>query len=200
MPRARILLSIALFAGLAIAGCAAGREFVRPDPASLVLGKVTYLEILERFGRPYQEGSFIRNEQAIKALTYSYSSAMGTPLIAGVTPARTISFNFHNDRLVAHQFVSSYKEDHTDFDESKVQDIKKGETTRDQVVKLLGAPSGLYAYPLLKNKDEIGIGYLYTQVKRHGVTGLKTYLKQLIVSFDARGVVTDIQYAMSGER
>src|SRR5262249_6758241 len=74
-----------------------------------------------------RKGSTLVNTVTLKTLTYSYASAGGTPLVDGVTPARTIGFLFRGSLLVGYQFVSSFRDDHTDFDESRVKDIRKGD-------------------------------------------------------------------------
>ena len=50
------------------------------------------------------------------------------PLASGVTPARSIDFAFLDQVLVSYQFVSSFK---------------GSVTTRDEVVALLGPPTGM---------------------------------------------------------
>src|SRR5215510_802386 len=47
------------------AGCA-GRDFTRPAPESLVLGKTTYAEINGRLGSPYREATVIKNEKTLR--------------------------------------------------------------------------------------------------------------------------------------
>ena len=97
--------------------CSAGREFVKPDSDSIVIGKTTYNEIRERFGQPTQEGSSMINDLTVKSISYTYAKSDGEALYEGVTPARAIVFQFSNDVLIGHVFVSSFKSDNTDFDE-----------------------------------------------------------------------------------
>ena len=49
-----------------------------------------------------------------------------------------MGFYFFDEVLVGHEFLSSWAEDHTDFDEKKVSTIVKGKTTRAEVIQLLG--------------------------------------------------------------
>ena len=88
------------------AGCA-GRDFTRPTPESLVLGKTTYAEINGRFGGPYRESTVIKNEKTLRMASYAYATAGGDPLASGVTPARSVDFAFLDQVLVSYQFVSS---------------------------------------------------------------------------------------------
>jgi len=138
-------------------------------------------------------------EDALRMASYAYATAGGDPLASGVTPARSIDFAFLDQVLVSYQFVSSFKADHTDFDENKVATIKKGVTTRDEVVALLGPPTGMQIYPMVAGKDDTGLGWSYAQV-RGSAFSLKVYQKTVVVSVNPAGVVTDVQLTASGER
>lgn len=182
----------ALFAlALALAGCA-GTNFVRPTEDSLQLGKTTLGEVQARYGAPRSSGSIMKNDQTVRTASYAYASTMGSPLHEGVTPARAMGLYFHDDRLVGYEFISSWKEDHTDFDEKHVKDLAKGKTTRQQVVQMIGKPSGRYIYPMIKSTT--GDGAVYAFVETRGFTHSR---KVLIVTYDASGVVTDVEYSSS---
>jgi hypothetical protein len=189
---------VALGIVLVAVGCA-GRDFTRPTPESLVLGKTTYAEINGRFGSPYRESTLVRNEKTVRAVSYAYSTAGGEPFASGVTPARGVDFYFLDQVLVGHQFVSSFKADHTEFDESKAPGIKKGATTRADVVTLFGPPTGMHIHPLIAGKDDSGLVWTYVQVRMSSLSP-KIYQKQLIVSVNPAGAVTDVQLTVSGER
>ena len=171
----------------------AGRNFVRPEPDSLTLGKTTYQRIIDQFGKPYKEGSKLKNDKAIKTITYAYSSAGGNALNEGVTPARAMSFHFADDLLVGYEFVSSFKEDHSDFDDSKIGSIRKGETTQEQIIELLGEPKGKYIFPLIKNREAKAMVYMYSQFKNY-----VTFHKLLIISIE-NNIVSDVEYTTSGK-
>src|ERR1041384_8732717 len=69
-----------VFLLLVSAGCA-GRDFVRPHTDSLLLSKTTDAEIRQRFGKPYREGTVIKNGETLKTLSYAY--AEGASSLAG---------------------------------------------------------------------------------------------------------------------
>jgi len=53
--------------GLALlAAACAGKDFTRPAPDTLVLGKTTYAEINGRYGSPYREGRLMKNEKNVR--------------------------------------------------------------------------------------------------------------------------------------
>jgi hypothetical protein len=182
----------------ALAGCA-GTDFVRPNTDDLKNGQTTRAQLIARMGPPRNEGSVLKNEQTIRTATYAYASVGGQPLRDGVTPARAAGFYFFNDTLVGHEFISSWKEDHTDFDETRVKDIVKGKTTRAQVTQLLGKPAGAYVYPMIKSRT--GDAAVYALVETSGSAFIiRFYRKVLIVSFDTAGIVEDVEFTSSGER
>ena len=185
------------------AGCA-GRDFVRPSSDSLQVGKTTYAEIVARFGSPYHEGTMLKNEQIVKTISYAYSTKLGErSAVSGVTPVRAMGCYFVDLVLVGHEFTSSFEKDHTNFDETKITQIKKGETTQAQVIALVGQPTGSYIFPLVQRKDEKGLVYVYTQTRVEEIPfarKIKQYRKVLVVSVGENGVVTDVTFNASGEK
>jgi hypothetical protein len=181
---------------LGLAGCA-GTDFVRPGAEEMKIGQTTYAQVIARMGAPRQEGTALVNDKNVKSATYAYASTGGAPRHSGVTPARAQSFSFYNDVLVGQEFLSSWAEDHTDFDESKVQSIIKGTTTRAQLVQLMGRPSGSQIYPLIKSEKGEAATYSYVHMTGSVFTA-KFYRKKLVVTFEG-DVATDVEYTSAGE-
>ena len=166
----------------------AGTDFVRPDPALLRNGETTYTQAAQKLGKPFREGTMQKNDQLIKTLSYAYASAGGKPLHDGAIAARALGLYFYNDVLVGHEFVSSWAEDNTDFDESKVDKIVKGKTTQAELQQVLGKPSGYYIYPMIKSKEGDAAVYVYSDVQG-SMFNRKVFRKTLAVTFDNKGVV-----------
>lgn len=181
-----------------LVGCA-GTNFKRPDPAALEVGKSTAAQVAQVMGSPQQTGELLRNGEKLKSVRYAYAEGAGAGKYPGVTPARAQVFLTYNDLLVADEFVSSFPNDATDFDDSKVSAIVKGKSTRADVVSLLGNPNGRGTYPFIKNKGETAAIYSYSHVKG-SVFNMKFYAKTLVVSFDANNLVTDVEYTSNGEK
>lgn len=154
---------------------------------------------MARLGSPYREGVVTKNEQQIKTASYAYASAGGEGAAEGVTPARGQGFYYSNNKLVGYDFSSSWKEDNTNFDGGKVAQIKKGESTRADVLRLFGRPGGKYIYPMIPNKDEDAVNYLYNHVTGTAFN-LKFYQKQLVVTFNKQGIVTSVDFTESGQK
>lgn len=192
----KLLATVATVAVLS--GCA-GTNFKRPDAGALQVGKSTLAQVNQVMGPPEQTGESLRNGEKLKVSRYVYAEGAGTGKYPGVVPARAMVFLTHNELLVAEEFVSSFPTDATDFDEAKVRNIVKGKTTRAEVLALLGRPNGSGVYPFIKTRGETAALYSYAHAKG-SVFNMKFFNHSLIVSFDAGGVVSDVEYIANGER
>ncbi len=109
-----------------------------------------------------------------------------------------MAFYFVKSVLVGYEYTSSFDEDKTDFDEARVNLVKKGETTSARLIELLGVPGGRYNYPMIKEQDGSALVYLYTRTDQHPIGGVKgTRRKILIVTFDPAGKVSDVTLNIS---
>ena len=194
----KFLAGWSLAAAVLLSGCA-GTNFVRPDSSSLVMGQTTYAQIVASMGMPRREGTVQKNDKTINTAQYAYASVGGKPLHPSATPARGINYYFVGGTLVGHEFLSSFAEDHSDFDDSRVKDIVKGKTTRAELTQLLGKPSGAYVYPMIKLEKGEALVYAYTEVTGSAFN-MKVYSKKLVVTFDGAGVAADVEYSSSGSR
>lgn len=179
-------------------GCA-GTDFKRLTGDEFAFGQDSSQTIRSKLGKPYREGVITKNDKQFKTMAYAYASTGGEPAYKGVTAARSQGFYFYEDKLVGHEFLSSWAVDSTDFDESKISEIKKGVTTIDEAIALLGQPGGEYIFPLVANESEKAKVYMYNQTKGSAFN-LKFYQKLLVLNHDDSGVVTNIEYTESGEK
>lgn len=180
-----------------LAGCA-GRNFVRPDAKTLPLGSMTKGQLLERFGKPYQTGTIMMNGKSMEKLSYAYASGAASA-VGGVTPGRSMNYYLFNDRLVGYEFMSSFPEDNTDFDEVKVAQINKGKTTVGEAIRLMDKPYGYHSFPMTERPDLKALAYAYVRLKGT-VFNLSFYQKSLVVTYGADGIVTDVKLSTSGEK
>jgi hypothetical protein len=194
----RLTACLTLALAIVVAGCA-GSNFAKQPDDGLVLGQTTRQDILQRLGSPYREGSVTKNGKQLKTLTYAFATTSGTPARNGVTPARGQGFYFLDDKLAGYDFTSSWKDDQSDFDGAKVSEVKKGVSTRDDVLRLIGRPGGKYAYPLIPDQNAQADVYLYAET-RGGPFNLKIYQKLLVVTYDQRGVVSNVDYQEIGQK
>ena len=194
----RLLFALAVMATVALTGCA-GTNFVRPAEGEIVVGKSAPAEVTKKMGDPWQSGELMKNEQNLKVTKYAYAATGGASAYPGVVPARAITFAFFNDKLVGQEFTSSFKEDLTDFDSNKVSQLVKGKTTKKEVVELFGKPTGEAIYPVIKGTKDYAYSYTYAQAKGTAFN-MKFYSKSLVVSFNDAGIVSDVEYAVSGDQ
>ncbi len=180
---------------VAVFGCAGSRDFGQPQLRELALGKTTLAEIVSRFGAPQQRGRAARDGVEIVTLSYSHADPDAPATEARVAAVKALALYFARDVLVGYEFLSTFKADSSDFDDTRVSDIARGITTEAQVQSLVGRPSGMYIYPLTRSPGERALVFLYGQKK--GAAPLAR--KHLVVTVDAGGIVRDVQFEKSGE-
>ena len=183
------VLSFVLF----LIGCG-GRNFVRVQDDALVLNQTTKEQITSRLGKPFRESVVKKNDLQVEVVIYAYSSYGGVPDASDAIPERGQAFYFFNGNLVGYEFASSWKQESTNFDAGKASQIKKGVTTRSDVVRLLGNPGGKYIYPVIPNENEEAVNYIYIRKRKAGsAEQLTTDTKSLVVTFDKQDILTNVE-------
>ena len=175
---------------LVLAGaCLLGADFSRPDPATFTLGTTTEVEIRERFGQPYGRSTTQVDNRQVTTLQYTYVEVRSTTI-----PARTMTYTFHEGRLVGFDYSSSFVVDETAFDESIAKKIKRGETTRAEVLTLAGKPTGQFIYPSLQAPSPGRRAYVYGYSRSERLPSdltIETTHKVLTIAFDDQDVVLE---------
>jgi outer membrane protein assembly factor BamE (lipoprotein component of BamABCDE complex) len=192
MSTASRLASIVLLV-IALAGCASS-DFVRPSPELLQLGETRFSQVIDKMGAPDSKSNIQINGDKILKIGYGYASWGGGATVSGAIPFRDQEFFFHEKILVGHRFVSSFMADSTDFNETKVDQLKKGVTTRAEVVALFGKPTTRRIAPITEEGSVETIGYAYGVVRS---TASQSW-KELIIEIDERGIVTDFSFGSQG--
>lgn len=195
---AALYLSTILFTGCA---GTAGTNFTQvAGEDNLALGRSTPEQVTANLGKPMREGTITKNGQIIKTSSYAYANTHGDAVAEGVIPTRSQAFYFANDKLVGYDYTSSWKADSTNFNTANVAQIKKGITTRNDVVQVFGKPPGKYVYPLIAgNGGDEALVYTYTQTSG-SVGSLKTFMKKLVITLNKQGVVTEDDLVESGQQ
>jgi hypothetical protein len=176
-----------------VTACAAGVNFVKPSDSQLVLGSTTKNQIVALMGEPNGKGQKVSNGENLDIVAYAYAQAGGVAAFEGVTPARSVSFLFHNNVLVGKEFTSSFKTDSTYFALDRAKSIRQG-MTEQEVVALVGKAGGEYRYPVIASKDGRALVYTFTQTK-----GFKSQQSILIVELDRNGRVHKSEFNQIGE-
>jgi hypothetical protein len=95
--------------------------------------------------------------------------------------------------MVGEEFNSTMDGEKTEFDTNKSIAIQKGKSTKDEVIALLGKPSGEVIYPIVTEKNGRGLVYAYTYARFAGIlTSYNNYL--LVVTLDDNNIVTNVSY------
>jgi hypothetical protein len=187
----RVGILTAVLAG----ACLLGADFIRPDPATFTLGKTSEQEIRQRFSEPDSQTTTQVGDKAVTILRYAHAEARSTVVLA-----RAMAYTFHEGRLVGFDYSSSFPADQTVFDESAVKRIKRGETTRAEVVALVGKPTGQFIYPspyaTTPGRRVDVYSYSRTETVPSGGT-LETTNKVLAITFDDRDVVVESSLVMA---
>ncbi len=108
-------------------------------------------------------------------LLYSFSRArMVMRPDQATARIRQLDLAFWKGKLVAYQFSSSFLEDETDFDESKVASFARGRTTTTDVLNQLGRPGGQAIYPYVARQGTRAYFYQFAMTgPRKGQVTLK---------------------------
>jgi hypothetical protein len=179
----------------------ASTSSVQISDDSMALGQTTLEQITARLGPPGRVGTVIKNSRQITILIYFFgTSGEGSDNLEAAGASRSKAFYFFENKLVGYEFASSWKEDSTNFDSGKIAKIKKGESTKDDVVRFFGNPGGKYIYPIIPNKDEEAVNYFYNLIKKSGSFEFKSYRKFLVITFNKEGIVTNVEYVESDQQ
>lgn len=207
---ARIFAACAL---VLLAGCSIGREFHLPRER-LQLGKTTPAELAALVGPPHErammttssadpeaQSKSIFNAAAVpgsyERLIYFHADTTGQQLVgglSGVRPQRSLVCLFWNGTLASYSFESSFGTDSTNFDDGKIAAIERNKSTRADVLRLLGAPSGESIYPIMAVNDGRVLLYRYSQTN---LSQRERSAKLLRIHVDAGDVVRDIAFNSS---
>jgi len=201
MIKILLLVSITLL----FSACA-GKKYVKPDEKSLILGKTTYENVINLMGETDNIGSQVKNNTEIKQIFYVY--AIGGSCIReegskedlkhcegignNIIPARAMFFYFDNNKLVGYDRTNTFKFNNTSFDSNQISKIVKYKTTKAQIMKILGNPSGKYIYPL--SKESNSFVYKYNTTAKTPFSKFEINAKSLIIEFNKKGIVIDINY------
>jgi len=185
-----IHLIAAITTVVALSGCAS--NFVRPAAESLTLGKSTSADIIKLAGKPTAQNDNVKlNGETVKSLSYYYND--GAKFWGLIIPERWLSYTLFNDTMVGQEFNSTMDGENTEFDVKKITSIQKGKSTADDVIALMGKPSGEVIYPVVKEKNSRGLVYAYTYARFAGILTMhNNYL--LVVTVDDKNLVTNVSY------
>lgn len=187
------ILVVVACLSLLMSGCAS--NFVRPAQNTLVLGQSNTEDVTKKVtGSPYRQSVIVNNEK-LNLVRFDYIH--NNVFYGSKIPRRTLTYSFFNDMLVGEEFNSTFENEQTEFDVKKVAEIHKGQTL-DQVVAIMGKPTGKILYPWIADKQGSGIVYEYTY-SRFAPIYSPTTSHRVLITLDQNKVVTSISYKLDGK-
>jgi len=173
-----------------------GTKFPIPTADQLAFGKMTADEALVKFGHPRDFWSKTTTNGTYILYTYIYGQAD-----LSKASWRILLLEFRDGELNGYIGASTFSNDKTKFNPAIVNQLKDGvgKLTRDDVVNLVGQPSGKALCPsILKDfKDSCDKnteiwGWLMSDntdlwIRREGS------VSELRVAFDANGKISDVE-------
>jgi len=166
-----------------------GNNFNYKNTSALKLNELTLAEATNLFNKPYQvvtkttsDGNFIINY---------YPHAVVGPF--GSVQSRILMLEFRNQKLNSYEYLSSFDEDKTTVDTSKVQALKDEKADQAQVIAAMGNPEGKALCPSVvedfkdkcKNGGEI---WYWGSLRKDGGD-----LQEAFVIFGANNRVVDVE-------
>jgi len=184
-------LSVLVLVCLTSVGC-----FTLNPPTGIVPGVTTYDEMIEFYGSPHGTNTLTMNDEEVNLIDYFVYSSQ-RDVFRDVSPNKELAIYFMNNIVVGYKFTSSYTKDSTKYRVANIDNIKKGETTCDQVKEKFGTPYGAYIYPMIENKEEKAMVYWYTETKGNHFSGFTQHIKELVLPYNDKGVITEVIYTSS---
>ncbi len=129
-------LLVLIFAVGILSGCTSGLQFNHERIIDLDLHKIKKSEYVKIFGDPFKTSNMIVSGDKYQMVWYHF----GLRAFLGNASVRNLVLEFKNDELNAYMYGSSFSSDKTRADISKLDNIKIGISTRDDVLSLLGKP------------------------------------------------------------
>lgn len=219
--------SIWLLPTLLIAGCITpgiwGSAFERQFEPGILLGSTSVDNLMNRMGEPNlsrdmpvwkvlstKVGTFAEplerlqsiNNFELREMYYGHSGS-GIPKYEDQHPTRGQIFYFFQNRLVGHYYLSTLRDDHTDFAVENIEKIVTGKTIRKEVHQLLGPPTGRFVYPLAP-RNAYDADVYYSETAEGWITGgrfkarFNHQIKKLIVIYNNQNTVIDVLFAGLG--
>ena len=194
--------SIVLFASVALLACSGGCRTSKLTSANvrrLQLGQTTAAQALAAFGEPSGVAERSGAEGASKVINWEFSPGPQPKYVYRRFDLRYLAADFYNDRVRAWVYLSTARKDPTSIRSSAVPQVVKGQTTREEVLRLLGEPAGraLRGTTLADYAGEFDAGV--TEIWQWGAidgaagwTPLRMAVRMLLVKFDGSGRVLGV--------
>ena len=192
----KFLLCIGLIATMT--GCASvGGNFKYENISQLKLGDNAALDYKTIFGKPRSRSMVTNPDGDYENVRFLYAHAN-----LAVAQSRLLDLEFRNGVLNAYFHISSFDADRTNVNNGLWGEIKSGQTTKDEVLSLLGEPHGKALCPSnhvdfkekCKDGKEIWVWCSMSKLSTFGAAygSQKVRTKTLFAVFDENGIVVNV--------
>ena len=188
-------LIYAFMVALLLTACG-GKNFIRPDSQSLIVGTTSYADVVMQLGEPIRKGTLTKNDLIVQNISYSYAE---TVPFSTILSSRAMVFYFHDGLLVGYDYASSFsgEKQAAAIDDEKVAQIKKGDK-KEKAIALLGTPSGEFIFPMTAPKGTSSVMYSFISTSRVPfIGGVKVTKKVVTITVGPNGLITDISTSES---
>ena len=188
-----------------LTACSGLSDFVRPGESQIVVGESSRADIVTQLQRePDATGKKLVNNTMLDQLEYTYlvndSAESDTPDEAGFVAVKGQMYYLNDNVLVGSDYYSTFANDSTKFDVSKVTSIVEGKSTKSDVIKLLGRPSIVMIDPMISKEAVGAIGYNYRSMNLGTPGNLKTEAYRLVVEYDNNNIVTKVTFESKSDK
>ena len=174
-----------------------GESFNSLNVPRLSVGSTTKKYFIGLFGGAYRTNLYEKDGKKIEILMYQN----GQITTSTNMKYRTLTGEFIGNLLNGYIFQSSFENDSTSFDESKRLSLKRNETSKKEVLSILGKPPGIVRLPTMLNitpleqpifdESEVWIYWFPEFLSKNNEDYIE---KKLILKFNEKGILTDLAY------
>jgi hypothetical protein len=194
MKRALRFMATVLVILVAVGCASVGKNFNYKNRSELRLGVTNRAEAEQLVGKPLKSASISNNDGNFEVLKYVYAHGN-----LGGAAARAMFLEFRNGILNALTYNSGFAEDSTAFDIGSALQVKRGISSKADVLSIMGEPSGKAHCPSTLGdfkdmcSDCVEVwAWIYTK-KSEGLDTSTIKSRTVKVAFDDKGVATDIR-------
>ena len=195
----RIIICLLGAVTLLACSCAStGTNYKFDNNSALKLGELDSQNYVALFGKPKSTTTITTKEGKYEFATYGF---FGLRMNEG--RFRWLNLEFKNGKLNAYDFLSSFDEDRTEVNNSKIDAIRNGinKLTRDDVKSLAGKPDGEAKCPTKLSEfkthtdkaNEVWVWIAADQIHFSGRDKGKIKINGAYVLFGDDGKVSDVQ-------
>lgn len=190
----RLVVPLAWVLLACTAGC--GSRLNTSNVRGFQLGQTTDQDLRDRFGKPDLTDE--RRDATGVSRVMKWEGVPGTPTLGNLRDLRLLYAETYNGRLRGWIFASSAPgAERTRFREANVPKVVKGQTTRNEAIRLLGEPVGRALrgclVPDYVNEFGPGVEEIWAWFGiRGGTVGSSLTVREFLVKFDGSGRALDV--------